>query len=190
MNLKFVGLDIETSGTELDKHQLIQIGVAVGCLKTFTMDVGYDMSDLVIDEQAMEVHKISLARTVGAKRPNEVDDLLCQWLTENDLKKLVAVGWNVAGFDMPFVRKYLPKASKFFSYRTVDLNAICFATGRFKHMKKMSKKFAMDVLGTEQWHDAGYDAIASLLAFKYLEQKIVSATGSQLDKEYTAEVIQ
>lgn len=177
----FLGLDIETTGSEISQHQLIQIGVARGLHDVFVMDVGHAHADLVIDPEASKVHGFSVERMVAGNRPAVVDDSLCAWLEDRAVSQTrrwaIAIGWNVAGFDMPFVRKFLPKAAGCFSYRTVDLNAICFALdGKHGHAwdwwKKQIKKKIERMLGVVRWHDAGFDAVAGLLAFELLREEL------------------
>jgi len=38
--------------------------------------------------------------------------------------------------------------------------------------KKIAKRAAAEQLGREQWHDAGYDAAASILAWRWLRQRL------------------
>jgi hypothetical protein len=91
-----------------------------------------------------------------------------KWLS--DKVGLIAVGWNVCGFDLPYVRHYLPRLGSFISRRSVDLNAVCFtfaggAGGRWKRLKRRSKRYAEERLGRAEWHDAA----AALLAWEYFK---------------------
>jgi hypothetical protein len=98
----------------------------------------------------------------------------------------VAVGWNVGAFDMPFVRDALPMTCPLFSRRTADLNAVCFTLGGALHLggstpkwstwKRLAKEAAQSSLlaagVATDWHDAGYDAVASLAAWNWLRDRI------------------
>ena len=115
-----------------------------------------------------------------------VDDRLHAWCLERGASEkkrvLVPVGWNVGAFDLPFVRDTLPRTYGLLSRRTVDLNAVCFTlagaltvegghpkwTG-FKRMARTHAEETLQELGMPPgWHDAGYDALASILAWRYL----------------------
>jgi len=198
----FLGLDGEMTGNKSPaNYQLIQIGVFLPRnlysgsspdLRTqlFVSDVGYETWNEM--EEAMEVNGFTADRIRAGKRPEDVDQDLVVWLEDWGIerKKAVPIGWNVGSFDMPYVRYYLPESSKYFSYRTVDLNSVCFTLARASHfswtaLKSASKRHAEDVMGkgtmprrtgivgeSVSWHDAGYDAEASYVAWDYLSSLI------------------
>lgn len=183
-NFLFVGLDGEMSGTELqDGARLIQIGLAVSA-GTFASYV--NPGTLSWSEEAEEVHKIPQSSLLDFPDA-EVVDLNCyEFLVSQgaDTKRrnnTIAVGWNVGSFDMPFVRTSLPKTNSLFSRRTVDLNALCFALDgkedngveiSFETWKKRSKEYAIEAIGFENAHDAGWDALMSLYCFHYLRHQM------------------
>src|SRR5271155_3016324 len=126
--LVFMGLDIESTGSERPPtRQLIQIGVASQTGFVFTSDVGHPHGEFEFDPEARKVNGFTDERVEAGPRPLVVDERLTEWLRARDVKakRGIAIGWNVGSFDMPFVRHYLPRSSKLFSYRTIDLNAVC-----------------------------------------------------------------
>lgn len=188
---RYVGLDIETTGSDVNKHGLIQIGVFVS-KQDSSMTGELFVSDVrpwpwvEHDEQATAVHRISRERQFVAPPSEVVDVRLCEWLTRHDIgvgkgsHAVHPVGFNVGSFDMPFVRKFLPHAFERFSYRCVDLNTLLFGMHEafgdafdFTTMKKRAKNAAEKYLSTQHglspmWHDAGYDAAASYYAWRFL----------------------
>jgi hypothetical protein len=113
-----------------------------------------------------------------------VDSAASDWLDDRfgaGKRDLHAVGWNVGSFDLPFVREYLPSLGDRFSYRSVDLNSILYSMAdtddEYKELKGKAKaraELALRAAGVEPaWHDAGYDAAAALMAFKYLREEIL-----------------
>lgn len=181
-----VGLDGEmTGGTKtLDfykEYQLCQIGVALSYDDVFTSDIGFDEGKYKVTEEALEVNKFTHERIQSGLRQEQVDSDLVRWIrgripaanTPFGLK-LIATGWNVASWDLPFVRFYLPRFSEWLWYRTIDLNAVVFAaekvTGKsYKSIKDAAKRYAEKVIKPPaDWHNAGYDAAASLAAWHYL----------------------
>ena len=97
----------------------------------------------------------------------------------NGNRKLV--GWNVGSFDVPFVRKHLPGVASVLSYQSADLNAACFIISEaqgisYKGLKARAKEYAAEMALKdgldEAWHDAGYDALASLYAWEYLKMRV------------------
>ena len=73
------------------------------------------------DPKAMEVHGIPESEIHAAPRAAEVDSRLHDWCLEHgaseDKRALIAVGWNVGAFDMPFVSssKSMPGRKRFFT---------------------------------------------------------------------------
>jgi oligoribonuclease (3'-5' exoribonuclease) len=176
MPARFIGVDGEMTGRNgPEVHQLVQIGVAVGPDEVFASDIGYDKWSE--DTESMAVHGLSAERIRAAARADAVDAELCRWLADKVVgaeRGLIPVGWNVAAFDLPYIRRYLPRFASHLSRRSVDLNAVCFtfaggAGSRWKSLKKRSKRYVEGRLGGAQWHDAGYDAAAALLAWEYFK---------------------
>lgn len=185
--LIFVGLDGEMTGTTKkgegqasEKYQLIQIGLSVEAVgmpnATFVSDIGYASWNET--KEAMEVNKFTAERIRAGPSGLKVDAEALTWLESklgSGIRDLHAVGWNVGSFDLPFVQKYLPNLGDRFSYRSVDLNSVVYAIvgpeGTFEEydgLKAKAKQYAEKELGEARWHDAGYDAAASLLAFRFL----------------------
>lgn len=100
------------------------------------------------------------------------------YITQAYKKSFICVGWNVGSFDLPFVRRELPILGSLMHYRTIDLNAVCFTAERvlatdYRELKDEAKEYAEDkIVGAADWHDAGYDALASLKAWEYLIEKM------------------
>lgn len=202
-HFEYVGLDIESSGGPYQKpgekptfqvYQVIQIGLArlkddslLGEMPVWMSTlIGHDESKLAWDPKAAEVHKIPREAIVNAqtKRSVEVDRMLVEWLDNQGIGKVVPVGFAVQGFDLPFVREYLPEFSKRVSMRGVDLNAIVFtvsaATGMgFEQIKNAAKEYAKRMIlqttsfAEDRSHDAGFDALQALFSFDFFRRGIV-----------------
>lgn len=194
---EFWGLDFETSGTTHEDHVPIQLGIAAPNGALFSSLIGGWDFDIVRDwdtgrrakgyawdERAFEVHKITQEQLIGAPLPREVSAQALEFIEEHSQawkgeRKLV--GWNVASFDVPFLRKWLPGVARELSYQSADLNAVCFAISQahgisFKEVKWRSKEYAAskleELFAEEMWHDAGYDAAAALHSWAYLTERI------------------
>lgn len=111
MPARFIGVDGEMTGTDgPGVHQLIQIGVATAPDEVFVSDIGY--KEWSENPESMAVHGLSAERIRAARRADVVDAELCGWLGDKVVgsgRGLIAVGWNVAAFDLPYVRQYLPR---------------------------------------------------------------------------------
>jgi DNA polymerase III epsilon subunit-like protein len=177
--MKFVGVDLETSGIDHKTSVPIQFGIAFQGINTwYAWDIGWDWNQWEWNEEAAAIHNISKYRLEKAMDAKRVDSLIESFLDRNkiDGQRFCMIGWNVAGFDRPFIEKHLPKTFSMFSYRTIDLNAICFALAipnvrSYDRVKRNSKEYALERMGNIEggtWHDAGFDALASLYSYEYL----------------------
>lgn len=188
----FVGLDGEMTGGGRDPakrpahkfYQLVQIGAAfrddIGEYHMFYSPIGYDKWDE--EPEAMEVHKMTADEIRASPRPQVVDAQLRKKFDEWGIRRAIPVGFGVAGFDMPFVREYLPLSSQHLSMRSVDLTGIAFllqeVTGHsFQSIKAASKQYALKKMPkpteTFKWHNAGFDSLAALYAWEYFQRIVV-----------------
>ena len=189
--MKFFGVDCETSALNIEEGAgLIQIGIAARGVVNVedTMFTGsyVNPGDMHWDEESAAVHLINRETVTESPEPADVDEQMKRWLIdagahESARGQNVPVGWNVSGFDMPFIKRYLPNTYWMFSRRTVDLNALCFALdGKFEknweQWKESAKDYAANafIVNDEfRPHDARWDAVTSLYAFEYLRNAVL-----------------
>lgn len=177
--LEFAGLDIESTSSNTETGGLIQIGVYFTPGLKFSSDVR-PLQPYEVSKEAMKVNGFTMNRIQRAESAEAVDHNLRDFLDALAVgdKRLVAIGWNVGSFDLPFVRRFLPLTFKKLSYRTVDLNAVCFTLDpiKWERHKKAAKAYAKDQLTDEgwqeNWHDASYDAAAAYHAWHFLRQAV------------------
>jgi len=187
MTYLYVGIDGEMSSSEIDQNgKLIQIGLTVRTaagLDTLTLLINPEDPDMQWSEEAAAVHNIPLSEVLEYGRSNEsVDELCYRWLLAHgaDIKKrrlTIPVGFNIIGFDMPFVRAQLPKTASLFSRRMADLNGmIWMLQGKDGHgftgWKKKALDYAHGQLDDHKPHDAGWDSARHLLCFEYFKQLV------------------
>ena len=189
--LRILGVDIETCASAFVlRNKLVQIGVFDSeTRQLFRMDVGWKDDEFDTDLEVVEkVHHISRERTLASPPASTVDATLIAFLDKLGVgpKRGIAVGFNVAGFDMNFVRRDLPFSAARFSYRTIDLNAICFAIGKatgvpWERIKKVAVQAAKEELAMMvpdlKAHDAGWDAMCAVLVFEFLAHSIREKKG-------------
>ncbi len=192
-----LGFDLETTGSDPLNDLPIQIGFAVrrnDTIRMFRMDIGgWAWKTMPWSTEAFGVHGITKERLMNALHYRMVDTLASEWLGQNlgglSRNKVHATGWNVAGFDLPFLRRFLPKSLACISYRTVDLNAPLLlaadSNARFRKIKSGLKKRAQataeewiearrDLVEEADmtWHDAGFDAITALLVAEEMQERL------------------
>ena len=141
-------------------------------------------------EQASAVHNIPDEDILSAPPAVLVDRRLRRWLEarlseaqarheHTGIRPFIPVGWNVGGFDMPFVRTTLPESCGLISRRSLDINALCFAfedarvtyhgeRKSFDGWKKLAIEYAGSTFDTPRWHNALFDAQAALEAYNFL----------------------
>jgi hypothetical protein len=204
-DLNFIGVDLETSGSSHADSAPIQVGIANDRGMIFDSYIGgWSWDDGFVNgkrrhvwsDEAFGVHGIPKGRLYGMPAADLVDAQGANWIAQHvggPSKGIIAVGWNVAAFDFPFIREYLPKTADSMAYRSVDLNAIIFGAtqagladfdGRpwtYYRLKSYVKDAAayriMQQTEMEtQWHDAGYDALAGLYAFYELQTVLIEAS--------------
>ena len=192
------GLDLETSGSSHGTSVPIQIGIYAPNGAVFRSDIGgwrwrawaedQFSADPIWSEEAFGIHNITKERLELAADRFSVQRQAARFIEEHTnawIGNRLVVGWNVASFDMPFVRQYLPAVSNMLSYRSIDLNAAtytaCDALGlSYGKVKGASKDYAAVVLeeefdwpdGEMTWHDAAYDAAAAIHSYKFILQVI------------------
>jgi DNA polymerase III epsilon subunit-like protein len=186
-----VGLDGEMSGTRPARHRLIQIGVCAAPGDVFASSIGWD--DLPYEPEALRALGLSVDEAAAGPPAGEVDERLFQWLRERGVqpRSLVATGWRVSTFDIPFVVRALPKVTGLLSHHTVELNALCYTYAGavpyrggvlpFDDWKRLARVAAETYLVRSTgkpaaWHDAGFDAEAAMLQFMWL-RSVAAGTG-------------
>lgn len=181
MSARFVGIDCEMTGLGGPRvHQLVQVGVAISIQEVFSSDLGY--GDWNEDPNAMRANGFTSERIRAAPRSAEVDREVVSWLglrASSDPEGLIAVGWDVAAVDLPYISHYLPGLAGLLSRQSVDLNAVCFtiagdASTGWKSLRRKAERHAEEELGRADWHDAGFDAAAALSSWHYLKTLIPS----------------
>lgn len=174
----FTGLDLETSGSSHEASVPIQIGIALPSKESYGGYIGrWDWSQPESQwcEVAEGIHGIAKEQLHEAPNNLIADYLAHRWLEKRRVgnQSFCMVGFNVAGFDMPFVKRYLPTLMGLYTRRSVDLNAVCFSMAEpgkasFDRIKRDCKEYAAEQMGDDQWHDAEFDAIAAMYSYEYL----------------------
>lgn len=171
--------------------KLIQIGLSAWTDKGVET-ISYYLrppEDMFWEERAALVHKITQDQLrLNGTHPEEVDEILYEWLVNQgaDPKRrhaTIPVGFNITGFDMPFVKVTLPKTYSLFSRRTAELNGMLWLLhgkqGKtMEQWKKMAMEYARINMVSFKPHDAGWDSARHLLCFEYLRTAVADSAGA------------
>ena len=175
MSHVYIGLDGEMTGYLDNGGELCQIGLASMAGSVFCKDIHCDLWRA--DPEAMAVHGIDPGwLREGAPTAAKVDNDAAYWLAQvvGGTQRAIPVGWGVSYFDMPFIRKYLPKTLNYLTPRSVELGSVAFSIGAAfglspNTIKSKSKRYAERQVSSDvKWHNAGFDALASLNAWRYM----------------------
>ncbi|MDW6003461.1 3'-5' exonuclease family protein [Vibrio mangrovi] len=201
MNLVFAGVDGEMTGSRVEEHELIQIGVALSESEVFCSRIAWDSFDY--NPEALEVIGVTPESIKEGPSAAEVDEQLVQWLKDKGIteRSIVPVGWEVAAFDKPFIRKTLPKFYQYLHFHSVELNSVIYTFGDIMPYqgvrpnsatwKKMAKFAATFNIKCEEarWpkkHDAGEDAVMGLMSWRWLRNILAAGNPGHLDVEEKA----
>lgn len=188
--MTFVGLDIE--GTRGDIHgRVIQLGVAYSLTHVDMTPIRWPRAELEHHGQwqteAEAVHGIPKEMCYLQSVVDKADvHALDRWFEgvfrdvyHYEERQLIAVGFNVGGYDLPILRRDMPKMAKFFHYRTLDINSVLFMDAKrqhkdFKEHKDLVIAEAVRRLEAMAYpshrHNAGYDARMALMCMQVLEE--------------------
>lgn len=187
MTYLYIGIDGEMSSSELQEGgKLIQIGLTVRTatgLDTLTLLINPEDPDMQWSAEAAAVHNIPLEKVLLQGRSNDqVDELCYHWLISRGAdprkrKLTIPVGFNIIGFDMPFIKAQLPKTYSLFSRRMADLNGmIWMLQGKDGHgftgWKDQALEYAHNLLDDHNPHDAGWDSARHLLCFEFFKKLV------------------
>jgi len=159
--MRLVALDLETTGLDPQKDQILQIGML--CFESITGEVIGEFETLVSharyegDAYALQMNHKLLKRLAAGEGANiaSARSLMAYQLRVwgfdiGDRKsKPVAVGFNVAPFDLAFL-----KASRIdlFSHRAVELGTLLMHV--FKDCQPVTSNAYMEARGLEVTHTA------------------------------------
>jgi len=108
-----ISLDIESSGSDYTKHNLLSIGcVRVSDMAYFYAEI--KQHDILVTPEAMRVNGLDITKMDNERLEtlDQVDERLMVWLKQSPFYKegkrynLIPVGLNVGSFDMQFVRRF------------------------------------------------------------------------------------
>ena len=183
-------IDVETTGTEVGKHDIIQIAI-------LPLDEGIEVSKKIqpfimelipgrkenIDSEAMRINRMKLCEImVRGVDSFRAADLFLEWFERLKLgyeKKIVPLGCNWP-FDASFIREWLgPETYKMcfhYFYRDVQVvanfcNDRAGWMGRDFPYPKVSLQYLCNVLGVE--HDRAHDAIDDARATAEVYRRII-----------------
>jgi len=178
--MKYVSLDIETTGLDPKTCQVLQVALVVENTDAdplppvedlLTLDLGLWATSYTGEPYALGLNEklLTALRAVhGVESEAEHNGRTLRivrngngWLEVKSFletlgKKTTAAGKNVAGFDLKFVAHAAPDVAAMFSHRTIDVGSV--AMGAKSDFWNTGVPSMGDLLETEVVHDALHDA--------------------------------
>jgi oligoribonuclease (3'-5' exoribonuclease) len=174
-----IGLDIETSSSDLNYGEILQLGVSYKINEEYystEYNIFFDKliwHDLNWSKESENVHKITKKSLTKNKDTydsvqSKIINLLNNTFGEESI--IVPVGFNVGSFDLQFIKSKMPILYKRLSYRVIDLNSLFlykslsnYDYNEFIEIKKNAKLDIIESLSEKKEHNASYDAMLALL---------------------------
>jgi DNA polymerase III subunit epsilon len=104
-----IAIDIETTGLDFNKHEIIQVGVVILNAKKQTMRTHVNMyrPEHGIPAESTKVHGITYAQTEGCPPSSEA----AHFAFSTEMKKSLVIGYNIYKFDLPFLHHVMYKVT-------------------------------------------------------------------------------
>lgn len=165
-------LDLETSGTNPEKHSILSIGIVAlqnedEPPSTFYEEIKYE--ELIIAPDAIAINEFDFKNQDGRitleKADNKAFDFVKKYYSKH--KKAMAIGLNIGEFDLLFINRYMPKLASLLDRRSVNINSLIYlladinSTDFITLKQDLSEKAVIQVdklaMGSKK-HNALYDA--------------------------------
>lgn len=131
--MKYVSIDIETTGLNPDEHQVLQIGAVIDCdrgrpveeLPSFMTAIHhrfYQGDPFALGMNGALLTKIAKGE-IRTMKPEEAWNCFAKWLKDNGYtlsRDVVAAGKNFGSFDRQFLRRLWPNFNGACHYRSLD----------------------------------------------------------------------
>ncbi len=179
--MKYVSLDLETSGLDVSYCQILQIGMVITDTTDTTTPVEeLPTLDLILEYDAIQgqpyalnmnawlLNIIAEGKDQRLCSPKESIHRMEEFLLENGFKigrddkiRITVAGKNVGSFDMQFLNtllRYQHNSSIHINYKTIELGSLLFDPLNHSHVPSLSECLVICGIDSELTHDAVQDA--------------------------------
>lgn len=170
----YIAVDIETTGLDPEKHQILEIAMVVeqpsrrvvDCpfLHTFVRheDIVGTPFALTMNAHAIKILAMNVDSNIST--PEEAVEWIGDFVREyGQLGEVNLLGKNVASFDYPFLKRLPRFPASLFSHRMLDVGSLWATPNGMKSQEQLFKVYSdivVDIPGEP--HEALYDARVSL----------------------------
>ncbi len=174
MNSPYISIDIETTGTDPERHQILEIAAVYNHQEVDVMSCPFfqaivDPGEIVGDVFALNMNARiieRLANGIGDSLERGMNGLM-DWVEKIQrdfgVERFHLIGKNVGAFDLQFLKRTPGWHGDFFSYRHLEIGSI-YSTS--EGISGQSELFDMRPTGAKiegNPHEALYDARVSLV---------------------------
>lgn len=126
-------IDIETTGLNPNGELLLEVGIVLADKNLNVVAEAGDIIKTVVNWGAVTDHVVEMHTKSGllkaldkghGRKQRDLEDSLCYFLKEHNADGLPMFGSNVANFDRPWLRQYMPGLEGLFHYRNIDVSSI------------------------------------------------------------------
>lgn len=170
---ELVALDIETTGLLPGEDAVLSLGLhTLNGAQEYEAHLRHERVSLT--PAAMRVNRIDVTTLDATTRlsAETVDSQAAAFLHGlrggQERFRFIPVGKNVGSFDMPFIRRVLPKTAAMFGYQALDINSICFLEDLRQEKPLGTTKAQKNHMPDELAHQALNDARAAANTLRLL----------------------
>ena len=173
MNSPYISIDIETTGTNEERHQVLEIGAVYNQQDVDVMSCPYfhiamDPGEIVGTAYALNMNaRIIKHLAIGKERnPTSAMMLLMNWVRhlrkQLDIEQFHLIGKNVGAFDLQFLKRIPGWQEDYFSHRHMEVGSVYSTPGGISGQSELLNTIAADAKIEGNPHEALYDARVSL----------------------------
>ena len=173
MNSPYISIDIETTGTDEERHQVLEIAAVYNQQGVDVMSCPYfealvDPGEIVGDPYALNMNAriiAYLARGLGSEVKGAMFGLM-DWVEglrrDFGIKQFHLIGKNVGAFDLQFLKRIPGWEENYFSHRHMEVGSAYSTPEGIPSQERLLYSLTADAGIEGNPHEALYDARVSL----------------------------
>ena len=173
MNSPYIAIDIETTGTDIERHQVLEIAAVYNQQGASVMDCPcfeaiVDPGEIVGDPFALNMNARLIERITRGlgDPPGTVMAKLMDWVSgiksHTGVDRFHLIGKNIGSFDLQFLERMPEWDADHFSYRHLEVGSLFSTPEGISGQSKLYAELAEDAKIEGSPHEALYDARVSL----------------------------
>jgi len=194
MNSPYIAIDIETTGTDPERHQILEIAAVYNRQGVDVMDCPafqsiVDPGEIVGEPYALNMNARTMERLARGEGDslNVVMDRLMDWVDDTQHRFGIArfhlIGKNGGKFDYQFLKRVPGWDEDYFSHRHLEVGSLFSTPGGIDSQSDLYAALAVDAKIEGDPHEALYDARVSLELARRFWQVTSGRVAAELSKD-------